>query len=130
MKESQCKFEANFEDEYDEDYQFGENPILSDDIFLVPKDGLEDVLGKPEDAACHEVNLRFGGIKDLSAEQTEPEELVCCQDSNIEMDLCDFKEGYSCMQEKVGRHFSIRWPKYKQQYSFPLIALCWRTLSR
>ena len=127
MKESQCKFEANFEDEYDEDYQFGENPILSDDIFLVPKDGLEDLLGKPEDAACHEVNLRFGAN---FAEQIEPEELVCCQDSNIEMDLCDFKEGYSCMQEKVRRHFSIQCPKYKQQFSCPLIALCWRTLSR
>ena len=124
MKESQCKFESNFENEYYEDYQFGENPILSDDIFLVPKDGLEDVLGKPEDAACHEVNLRFGGIND------EPEELVCCQDSNIDMDLCDFKEGYSCMQEKERRHFSIQCPKYKQLFLRPLIALCWRTLSR
>ena len=70
------------------------------------------MLGKPEDAACHEVNLRFGGIND------EPEELVCCQDSNIDMDLCDFKEGYSCMQEKVGRHFSIRCPKYIQTTIF------------
>ena len=100
MKESQCKFEANFGDEYYEDYQFGENPILSDDIFLVPKNGFEDIFGKPEDAACYALDIRFAG-DDPFAE--EPEDIVCCQDINIKADLCDSKQGYTCMQEKVRR---------------------------
>ena len=101
MTESRCRFEPPPEDDDLAFDIFGEDPFLvGSDIELVPKAGFDDLgLPKPEDAACFELDIRFGG-RDPFAEE-DPEEAVCCHIDNIEADLCDGKEGYTCMEETV-----------------------------
>ena len=96
VKESRCRFEPPpEEDDFDLDIFGSDDPYLGE-IEFVPKTGLDDLqLPKPEEAACYDVDLRFGEPGE------EPEEIVCCYIDNIEADLCDGKEGYTCMEESV-----------------------------
>ena len=101
MKESRCRFEPPPEDDDFALEIFGEEDpfLVGAEIDLVPKNGFAE-LPKPEDAACYELDLRFGA-DDLNPFGEEPEEPVCCHIDNIEADLCDVKEGYACMEEAV-----------------------------